>query len=226
MTQYTCEFFQCDNPGCQLRFPIPETGTKPKRCPICRSSVHVESTCTGQYEAERKPEFDSAWNIEVLLDNIRSAWNVGAILRTSDGLGIRKVYCCGITPSLDHVQVSKTALGAETSITWESCRNGVALVKLLKSKGYSIWALEGTIEATSLYFVDSIAGSSPTALVVGNENCGVDPGILALSDKVISIPMLGNKKSFNVAVAFGIAVSFLYYRHSVSQESLRILPKT
>jgi tRNA G18 (ribose-2'-O)-methylase SpoU len=164
--------------------------------------------------------------VEALLDNIRSAWNVGSIFRTSDGTGIQKLYLCGITPSPENVKVGKTALGAETSIAWEKYNNGVDLAHELKSKGYMLWALEDMPEAVPLFQMEVYSEASPILLILGNEVCGIDPGILEICHKVVSIPMLGKKRSYNVAIAFGIAASFLLYRQSESQGSIKILPKT
>jgi tRNA G18 (ribose-2'-O)-methylase SpoU len=87
-----------------------------------------------------------------------------------------------------------------------------------------LWALEDLPIADPLYEIMTDIIEEPTVLIVGNEVCGIDPGIIELCDRVISIPMMGKKQSYNVAVAFGMAVSFLLYRHSVSQGSFKILP--
>lgn len=220
------EFYECDNPGCRLRFPVYEGGEKPKRCPLCRSNLRVALSTTNQWEPKRSPLIDEEWRVEVLMDNIRSAWNVGAILRTSDGMGISKAYCCGITPTPGDAKVSKTALGAEVTVQWQNHRNGVELARILKSGGYFLWALEDIPNAISIYDIEYPSSDKPMILVLGNENCGIDPAIIELCDKVISIPMVGYKQSYNVAVAFGIAVSFLLYLHNNSHGSLSILPST
>jgi 23S rRNA (guanosine2251-2'-O)-methyltransferase len=226
MTFDTIEYYECENPGCRLRFPVYQGMAKPKLCPLCRSSLRVALTTTNMQEVSRGPSIDSNWNLEVLMDNIRSAWNVGAILRTSEGMGITQAYCCGITPAPDNQKVAKTALGAEFTINWQYHRNAVELARFLKSDGRHLWALEVIPSAIPLYDVEFLPQDAPVVLVMGNENCGVDPAIIDLCEKVISIPMLGNKQSYNVAVAYGMAVSFLLYRQSVSQGSLRILPST
>lgn len=226
MSNAAIEILECDNPDCLLRFPVYQGAIKPRRCPSCRSSLHVVLTAIPQGENGRTLGFGLKWKLEVLLDNIRSAWNVGAIFRTSDGLGIQKIYCCGITPTPDQSKVAKTALGAEESISWEYATNGVRLAASLKSRGYTLWALEDIPVALPLYSIDKVPNDQPVVIVVGNENCGVDPAILELCDQVISIPMVGRKQSYNVAVAFGIAASFLIYRQNDSQGSLRIFPNT
>jgi len=171
-------------------------------------------------------DIQQRWQIEAMLDNVRSAWNVGSIFRTSDGVGIQKLYLCGITPSPDNPKVSKTALGAEVNIPWEKSNNGIQLASMLKAQGYLLWALEDLPFAQPLFQVESEWNNTPIVLIVGNEVSGVDPGIIEKCDKVISIPMLGKKQSYNVAVAFGIAVSFLLYFQSVSHGSRKIFPST
>jgi tRNA G18 (ribose-2'-O)-methylase SpoU len=166
------------------------------------------------------------WRLEAVLDNIRSTWNVGSMFRTADGIGIRKIYLCGLTPTPDNLKVGKTALGAELTIPWERSNNGVELISALKSQGYRLWALEDVPDGELLYEMTDELRDVPTVLIVGNEVCGIDPGIIEKCDKVISIPMLGKKQSYNVAVAFGMAASFLLYRHKVSQGSFKILPRT
>jgi tRNA G18 (ribose-2'-O)-methylase SpoU len=209
------EFYECDNPDCRLRFPGYEGYPRSKRCPICRSSIQAVAIIKNISEQDNHVGIQNRWKVEALLDNIRSAWNVGSIFRTADGTGIQKLYMCGITPTPDNTKVRKTALGAEVNISWEKFNNGVHLSSLLKSKGYVLWALEDLPEAIPLFQVDFQTHNYPIILIVGNEVSGVDPGIIEICDKVVSIPMLGKKKSYNVAVAFGIAASFVLYRQIV-----------
>lgn len=220
------EFYECDKQECKLRFPGYEGYSQTKYCPICRSSVHKVAIVRNRFENENQSSIQNSWKVEGILDNIRSAWNVGSIFRTADGTGIKKLYLCGITPTPENIKVRKTALGAEANISWEKFNNGVQLASLLKTKGCVLWALEDMPEATPLFQVDIQSYYSPIVLIVGNEGSGVDPGIVEMSDKVVSIPMLGKKKSYNVAVAFGIVASFLLYRQSLSQGSLNIFPRT
>ncbi len=146
----------------------------------------------------------------MLLDSIRSAWNVGSILRSADGFGFTHAYLCGITPTADHEAVTKTSLGAEDSVPWSYHKNAVKLVKGLKVEGWRVYALED--EARSLpisqlpnYQSTDYEFPSHAVLIVGNEVTGVDPDLLDLCDGIFYIPMLGEKRSFNVAIAFGIA---------------------
>ena len=143
----------------------------------------------------------------VLLDNIRSAWNVGSIFRSAEGFGFRHAYLCGITPTPENEAVTKTSLGAEEMITWSYHKDAVKLVQGLKKEGWKALALEDDKRAKELNSASTSV--SPSAqrevLIVGNEVTGVDPELLALCDEIFYIPMRGEKKSFNVAIAFGIA---------------------
>jgi tRNA G18 (ribose-2'-O)-methylase SpoU len=166
---------------------------------------------------------NSGKRLAVLLDNIRSAWNVGSILRSADGFGFSQAFLCGITPMPDNAAVTKTSLGAEDSVPWSYHKDAVKLVNGLEGEGWKVLALEEDQRAISIEGASSSPGldsarsssrpaeHSPDAvreravLIMGNEVTGVDPGLLELCDHILYIPMRGEKKSFNVAVAFGIA---------------------
>jgi tRNA G18 (ribose-2'-O)-methylase SpoU len=144
----------------------------------------------------------------VLLDNIRSAWNVGSILRSADGFGFTHAYLCGITPTADHEAVTKTSLGAEDSVPWSYHKDAVRLVRGLKAEGWKVYALEDDPRAVPLDsggLPSKPESSAVHILIVGNEVTGVDPALLDLCDQIFYIPMRGEKKSFNVAIAFSIA---------------------
>lgn len=143
------------------------------------------------------------------MDNIRSAWNVGSILRSADGFGYSHAYMCGITPTPDNEAVKKTSLGAETSISWVYYKNAVTMVTEFKAQGYKILALEDHERSISLKNTSEQSPTNPNLLIVGNETTGVDPDLLDLCDAIYHIPMYGRKKSFNVAIAFGIAAYIL-----------------
>ena len=218
--------YECNNPDCGLRFPGYTGIPKWNRCPACRSIIRVVARVNYSAEKNTRIAIESKHQVYALLDNIRSAWNVGSIFRTSDGAGIKKIYLCGITPTPENLKVGKTALGAEQSIPWEKSLNGVKTVNRLKTQGNRLWVLEDTPEAEPLFQINIEKTDYPIVLVVGNEVTGVDPGILELCDKVVSIPMIGNKQSYNVAIAFSIAASFLLYRQSDSHLSCKIFPNT
>jgi tRNA G18 (ribose-2'-O)-methylase SpoU len=136
------------------------------------------------------------------MDNIRSAWNVGSIFRSADGFGFVHAYLCGITPTPEVEAVMKTSLGAEDSVPWSYHKDAVKLVKGLKKEGFRILALEEDVRAISIN--DSTSGEHEV-LILGSEVTGVDPELLELCDEILYIPMRGEKKSFNVAMAFSIA---------------------
>jgi tRNA G18 (ribose-2'-O)-methylase SpoU len=162
---------------------------------------------------EREPIRDdtrqNTIHFDALLDNIRSAWNVGSMFRTADGLGISKLYLCGLTPTPDSPKVLKTSLGAEASVLWCHAMDGVRQAQMLRNQGYQLLGLESDPKAVSLMESLPLQKDKLYCLVVGNEIAGIDPGILDLCDRLVYIPMLGVKRSFNAAVAFGIAAYHL-----------------
>lgn len=154
----------------------------------------------------KKPEAGPRPEIVLVLDNIRSLYNVGSLFRTADGLGVAKIYLCGITGTPDQLGVQKVALGAEKSVVWEHVGRTWALLEKLRRRGYRLYGLETCAEAVSL--ADLVPGY-PLALVVGNEVTGLTPTLRRRLDAVAAIPMLGVKGSFNVAVAGALALYHL-----------------
>jgi tRNA G18 (ribose-2'-O)-methylase SpoU len=148
----------------------------------------------------------------VLMHNIRSAHNVGSILRTADGCGVEKVWLSGYTPlpatqetpylTRAHKDIAKTALGAEQNLVWEYHEDFEALVQQLKQEGFAMVALEQSPQSIDY---EQFQPTEKVALVVGNEVDGVSKEVLALCDAILEIPMRGTKNSLNVSVAFGIA---------------------
>ncbi|PIT92990.1 MAG: RNA methyltransferase [Candidatus Harrisonbacteria bacterium CG10_big_fil_rev_8_21_14_0_10_38_8] len=151
-----------------------------------------------------------------IIHNVRSLYNVGSILRTSDGVGLEKLYLAGITPSpLDRAgvlrsHIEKTALGAEKTVTYENVKSTGGLINKLKKQGYTILAIEENKNAEDIYKYKM--RSKKVVLVFGSEVKGLPSTILKKCDKVIKIPMLGRKKSLNVSIAFGIATYELSFR--------------
>jgi tRNA G18 (ribose-2'-O)-methylase SpoU len=142
--------------------------------------------------------------VYVILDSIRSSYNVGSIFRTSDGAMIEKLFLCGYTPSPLKKEVLKTALGSEKSVEWEYVKEARDVVMELKARGVKIGALELTENSTTHY---EFSGSNfPIALIVGNEITGVSQELLDLCDFSLEIPQFGIKQSLNVAVAYGISI--------------------
>ena len=207
---------QCTNPTCRLRFPIDlaaihQAGLHPDRCPRCGAPVTL---VTGSFHNPKViPSLPPPGlpEIEALLDNIRSTFNVGAMFRTADGAGLRHLHLAGITPTPDHPKVAKTALGAESSVPWTAHANGLEAALELCDLGYHLWALERGPRSISLFEAARSMPAEPVLLVVGNETAGVDPGLLDACERVVAIPMQGVKQSLNVAIAFGIAAYTLRY---------------
>ena len=139
----------------------------------------------------------------VVLNNIRSLYNVGSIFRTADGVGLEKIWLCGITgiPGKSKTRIEKTALGAEKTVPWEYRESALSIIRELKEKGYQIVLLEQTEKSISY---EEFQPEAPVCLVVGNEIIGVGDEILPLCDTAIEIEMAGLKNSLNVTVAFGI----------------------
>jgi tRNA G18 (ribose-2'-O)-methylase SpoU len=137
----------------------------------------------------------------VICENIRSIYNVGSIFRTSDGLGVDKIFLCGFTGTPEHPRINKTALGAEKVIDWEHRRQTWRVVDRLKRQGVKIIALEKTKNSVD---IRKFKPKFPLALVVGNEIKGVSRRVLKRCDAVVHIPMIGIKESYNVASAFAI----------------------
>ena len=142
--------------------------------------------------------------VHVLLNSIRSNYNVGSIFRTSDGAMIEKLYLCGYTPCPPKKEVLKTALGSTESVKWEYIKDALDVIKGLKKKGIRIVALELTDNSFPYYKITY--DDFPICLVVGNEITGVSQELLDLCDESIEIPQYGIKQSLNVAVAYGIAI--------------------
>jgi len=137
----------------------------------------------------------------VVLNNIRSLYNVGSIFRTADGVGVEKLYLCGITGHPPDNQISKTALGAENEVPWEYYPEAGTVLSRLKTEGYEIILLE-QLEQSVPY--EDYGPEAPVCLVLGNEIAGVSDELLSICDRTVEIEMAGLKNSLNVAVAFGI----------------------
>lgn len=145
----------------------------------------------------------------LVLEDIRSLWNVGAIFRTADALGVSKLYLCGITGKPPRREIAKVALGADEFVPWEYRGAAWEAARELAAAGFSVVALEQT--PTSIA-IEKYTPKFPLALVVGNEVRGVSRETLAAAEAVVHIPMVGKKESLNVAVAAGIATYVLKNR--------------
>lgn len=138
----------------------------------------------------------------LILVNIRSRFNVGAMFRTADAVGVTTIHLCGYTPAPPHPKIDKVSLGAEKSVLFERHRTVVPLLKRLRRSGYVLAAVEQTRRSVPYYRFKR--PRQPLALIMGNEITGIPTNALKQADVHLSIPMLGLKESLNVAVAFGI----------------------
>lgn len=146
----------------------------------------------------------------VLLDNIRSMYNVGAFFRAADGVGLQKLCLCGITAHPPKNAISKTALGAEETVRWEHDWDALHMAESLRRSGFELAAIETSPEAVDLF---EWQPSFPVCVAFGNEVEGVRPELLAMADTHVRIPMLGQKNSLNVATAGGVVLYELLRKH-------------
>jgi len=212
----TYQIRRCNS--CGLRYPLTEGHAFGTRCPICMGETRLILSRELIYEpmpahpsSDSTPISKKSREFAVLLDNIRSAWNVGSIFRSADGFGFTHAYLCGITPTPDLEAVTKTSLGAEDSVTWSYHKDAVKLVKGLKKEGWQIWALEESEKGKSIAQASKLKTNERVALIAGSEITGVDPELLDTAHEIFYIPMRGEKKSFNVAMAFSVAAYALRY---------------
>ena len=141
--------------------------------------------------------------IFLLLHNIRSLYNVGAIFRTADAAKINKIYLSGYSGTPPRREIGKTALNAEKHVPWEYHLNPFKLLENLKTQGIQIVALEQTPRSVDYR---NFISQYPLCLILGHEVLGIDQKLLKLADQIIEIPMYGQKSSLNVSTAFGICV--------------------
>ncbi|MBE2236447.1 MAG: RNA methyltransferase [Caldilineaceae bacterium] len=205
------EIRECIATHCRFRFPAAAGQLVGDRCPWCGAHTQVVHRLpTAMQDTETRLPGDKRVRLAGLLDNVRSLFNVGSIFRSAEGAGLSHLYLGGVTPTPEHRKLAKTALGAEQHLAWSHHRNGVALAETLRASGHVLWALETGGAAVSIFDIE--APPLPLVLVVGNEVTGVDPDLLALCARCVSIPMAGRKQSLNVATAFGIAAVILRHR--------------
>ena len=147
---------------------------------------------------------DDRLPVVVIVDNVRSLYNVGSIFRTSDGVLLQKLILTGFTPRPPRKEIEKTALGATQSVPWEYVKDPAEAVRQMKASGFHALCLELVDEVVPYYEVSPT--QYPLCLVIGNEITGVSHDVLAECDKAIEIPQFGVKQSLNVAVAYGVAI--------------------
>lgn len=147
-------------------------------------------------QAEKNP-------IIIILDNIRSVYNVGSIFRTADAFLIEGICICGYSPTPEHKQMAKTALGATDTVDWVNYPNALEAVQELKQKGYTVFAIEQAVGSISLEKFQA-NNYSKIAVIMGNEVEGVQQSLIEACDGCIEIPQLGMKHSLNVSTAAGV----------------------
>ena len=143
--------------------------------------------------------------VAVVLDDLRSAHNVGSIFRSADSFGIERILLCGFTPCPPQREIEKTALGATVSVPWEHHQDVITAISKLKDEGYKIVAVEQTQLAIPIEKFQHDP-NDPIALVFGNELSGVSDRVIQLCDQSIVLPQFGTKHSLNVSVCAGIVL--------------------
>lgn len=150
------------------------------------------------HEAEKMP-------LIVVLDDVRSMYNVGSVFRTSDAFRVEAVYLCGISCTPPATEIHKTALGAEDSVDWKYFKTALEAVEELKQQGYEVFSVEQVEHSTKLQKFIPILGKK-YAVVLGNEVKGVHQEVVDASNGCLEIPQLGTKHSMNVSVTAGIII--------------------
>lgn len=155
-------------------------------------------------------EFRSSEKIPltVVLDDVRSAYNVGSVFRTCDAFRVSKVCLCGITATPPSAEIHKTALGGEDSVTWEYYEDTADCIRALHADGCFVWSIEQVEHSVKLQNLpDAIPSSAQgVAVVLGNEVKGVRQDVVDMSDGCLEIPQFGTKHSLNVSITGGIVV--------------------
>jgi 23S rRNA (guanosine2251-2'-O)-methyltransferase len=141
----------------------------------------------------------------LVMDNVRSALNVGSAFRTSDAFAVRQIILCGISAVPPHREIAKTALGATETVAWQYFQETSAAIAHLRQAGYAIWVVEQALGSTPLQAFQP-AVDQPLALIFGNEVSGVGDAWIAAADGAIEIPQYGAKHSLNVSVCVGVVV--------------------
>jgi len=152
----------------------------------------------------------------VLLDNVRSMYNVGAFFRAADGVGLEKVCLCGITAHPPKKAITKTALGAEDAVPWEHDWDALKMAERLRGHGFEIAAIETSVQSVDLF---EWQPRFPVCVAFGNEVDGLRPELLEIADTHVRIPMLGKKTSLNVATAAGIVLYELLRKYRMARKS-------
>ena len=152
-------------------------------------------------------EFKSSNKIPliVVLDEVRSLYNVGSVFRSSDAFRVESIYLCGITATPPNVEIHKTALGAEDTVNWKYFKETQQAVDELKQKEYVLFSIEQVEKSTKLQNME-LDNNKKYAVIFGNEVKGVQQSVVDQSDGCIEIPQFGTKHSLNVSVTAGIVI--------------------
>ena len=153
----------------------------------------------------------------VLLENVRSLYNVGAFYRTADAVALEKLYLTGFTGYPPQNMISKTALGAEETVPWEHHANAVDVIAGLRERGFEIAAIETSVHAVDIF---DWQPRFPVCVLFGHETDGLTPEASALADRHIRIPMLGRKHSLNVASAGSVVMYELLRKYRVLTQGM------
>jgi tRNA G18 (ribose-2'-O)-methylase SpoU len=192
-------FYRVDCGGCELLLRTSLNMIKLRMDELGRKSAEDFRL------AEKNP-------VVAVLENIRSAYNVGSVFRTADAFLLEAIYISGYTAVPPHKEIRKTALGAEETVRWRHFSDTALAIQALRAEGYSVWAVEQTRNSHFLQDFETPAGGK-TAVIFGNEVSGVEEGTLELCDGCIEIPQLGMKHSLNVATAAGVVLWQLIRRN-------------
>jgi tRNA G18 (ribose-2'-O)-methylase SpoU len=156
--------------------------------------------------------------MSVLLDNVRSLYNVGSFFRTADAAGVEMLHLCGITGHPPKKALSKTALGSEERVEWEHSWDAVAAIAAIRERGFEIAAIETSVHSVDLY---DWTPRFPVCVIFGHEVDGIQPALLEMCDTHVRIPMLGRKHSLNVATAGGVVIFELLRKYRRLVENVK-----
>lgn len=148
----------------------------------------------------------------IILDNVRSALNVGSVFRSADAFAIHSIFLCGITPAPPHREIQKTALGATESVNWKYFKDISDAIKSLRDEGFIILAAEQTVNSTPLEKAEFTG--KKTAIIFGHEMDGVQQEVINQCDSTLEINQQGTKHSLNIAVCAGI-ICWEYFRKNL-----------
>lgn len=170
-----------------------------------KNILELERSSVEAYKTQEKTP------LILVLDNVRSALNVGSAFRTADGFALQKIYLCGITAQPPHKEILKTAIGATDSVDWEYVEDPTEAVQKLHAEGWEVWAVEQAENSTSLEQFHPNKNSK-IAVVFGNEVTGVADEVMDIVDGALEIPQFGTKHSLNISVCVGIVAWDLFVK--------------